>query len=415
MARRSARGLALAALDQWRHGHRFADAILQDLLAHTVLGTPDRAFATELFYGVLRNLTLLDFWIARLRSSSLDDRSRDLLRVGLYQIFILQTPGHAAVFETVALAPKSSQSLVNAVLRTALRGATELKQLADSADLATRTSHPAFLLERWTKAFGADTAASLCRWNNQPAPIYARVNQPKGTMPAFLAADPTRELLPDRSNFVRLWSIPHEALQRGECYIQDPSTTLACDLLQPQPCDAVLDACAAPGGKTGYLAELMENRGELVACDRDRSRVQVLGANLQRLGVTNAHIIPQDWTDVGLEADLRGRVFDKILIDAPCTNTGVMRRRVDVRWRLRPDDFARMAAQQFAIAKAVIPLLKPGGALVYSTCSIEPEENEGMLAQILSAFPSLRIEAQQTLLPFRDGFDGAFAAKLRAA
>lgn len=235
------------------------------------------------------------------------------------------------------------------------------------------------------------------------------------TTHAFLAADPTRELLPNRSNSVRLWSIPHEALQRGECYIQDPSTSLSCELLQPEPCDTVLDACAAPGGKTGYLAELMQNQGDLVACDRDPSRVQVLGGNLQRLGVSNGNVVQQDWTTGVLEAGLRGRAFDKILIDAPCTNTGVMRRRVDVRWRLRPDDFARMAAQQFAIVKAVIPLLKPGGALVYSTCSIEPEENEGVLTQILRAFPSLRIEAQQSLLPFRDGFDGAFAAKLRAA
>ncbi|MBA3273680.1 MAG: hypothetical protein H0T11_07390 [Chthoniobacterales bacterium] len=145
MAHASARALALAALEQWRHGHRFADAILQDLLSRSSLSGSDRSFATELFYGVLRNLTLLDFWISRLRSGSLDNGSRDLLRLGLYQMFLLHTAGHAAVFETVELAPKKSRSLINAILRNALRRADELQKAAASAPLNTRSSHPDFL------------------------------------------------------------------------------------------------------------------------------------------------------------------------------------------------------------------------------------------------------------------------------
>jgi len=412
MALESARGLALAALEHWRHGYRFADAILQDLLNRSNLSGSDRSFATELFYGVLRNLTLLDFWIARLRSASLDDRSRNLLRFGLYQLFVLRTPGHAAVFETVELAPKKSRSLINAILRNGMRRADELQSAADSAELAIQTSHPAFVVERWTKAFGPEAAAALCKWDNQPAPIYARINQIKIPFERFVAADATRELLPGRSNFVRLSNIPHDALQRGECYIQDPSTSTACELLHPRAGDTVLDACAAPGGKTGYLAELMQNNGELVACDREPSRLEVLAGNLERLGVTNANVVRQDWASSSLAPELRGRMFDRILIDAPCTNTGVMRRRVDVRWRLRPDDFARMAAEQRAIVEAVVPLLKPGGALVYSTCSIDAEENEGVVERALTAFPWLRMEEQRSVFPLRDGFDGAFAAKL---
>ena len=412
MALESARGLALAALEHWRHGYRFADAILQDLLNRSNLSGSDRSFATELFYGVLRNLTLLDFWIARLRSASLDDRSRDLLRLGLYQLFVLRTPGHAAVFETVELAPKKSRSLINAILRNAMRRADELQSAADSAELAIQTSHPAFVVERWTKAFGPEAAAALCKWDNQPAPIYARINQIKIPVERFVAADATRELLPGRSNFVRLSNIPHDALQRGECYIQDPSTSTACELLHPRAGDTVLDACAAPGGKTGYLAELMQNNGELVACDRESSRLKVLAGNLKRLGVTNANVVRQDWASSSLAPELRGRMFDRILIDAPCTNTGVMRRRVDVRWRLRLDDFARMAAEQRAIVEAVFPLLKPGGALVYSTCSIDADENEGVVERVLTAFPWLRMEEQRSVFPLREGFDGAFAAKL---
>ncbi len=412
MAHGSARALAFAALEQWRRGHRFADAILQDLLSHGSLGGSDRSFATELFYGVLRNLTLLDFWIGHLRSASLDDRSRDLLRLGLYQLFCLQTPGHAAVFETVQLAAKNTRPLVNAILRNALRRASELENASKAAELAIQTSHPAFLVERWTNTFGPDSTTALCRWNNRPAPIYARVNRLKIPVEQFVAGDATRERLASRSNFVQLASIPHEALQAGECYIQDPSTSIACELLEPKPGESVLDACAAPGGKTGYIAEIMQNRGELVACDRDPGRIEILAGNLQRLGVTIAKSGQQDWSSAEIARDLCGRRFDRILVDAPCSNTGVTRRRVDVRWRLRPDDFVRMAAEQFAIVTAVIPLLKPGGTLVYSTCSMEAEENEGVVQRVLTTFPFVRLDEQQAVLPIRDGFDGAFAAKL---
>ncbi|MFN2475554.1 MAG: 16S rRNA (cytosine(967)-C(5))-methyltransferase RsmB [Chthoniobacterales bacterium] len=416
MATASARALAVAALDQWRHGHRFADAILQHLLSTSELSGSDRSFATELFYGILRNLSLLDFWIGELRSGSLDDRSRDLLRLGLYQLFCLNTAGHAAVFETVALAPKTSRSLVNAILRNALRRADELRSAADAADLAIRKSHPTFLIERWTEAFGIEPAAALCEWNNQPAPIYARVNQLKTDTAAFASADDTRQVLPDRANFVRLSTIPGDALERGECYIQDPSTAVACELLDAKPGEAVLDACAAPGGKTAYLAERMQNRGELIACDREPARLAILTANLERLGATIAKIAQQDWLAEELAPALHRRYFDRILVDAPCTNTGVMRRRVDVRWRLTRDDFARMAAEQLKILRAVVPRLKRGGALVYSTCSIEPEENDGVVTRLLKEFPSMRFEEQRSVLPFRDGFDGAFASKLiRAA
>jgi 16S rRNA (cytosine967-C5)-methyltransferase len=405
MAHDSARKLALAALIEWRQGRRFADAILQQLLAGSALGAADRSFATELFYGVLRNLRLLDFWISHLRSAPLDDASRDLLRLGLYQLFILRTPGHAAVFETVALASPRRRSLVNGVLRTAQRRFAELDAAATAAPLSVRTSHPDFLIERWTKLFGAEAAAALCVWDNEPAPIYARINRlkpPSEQLGVAVAAAP---------GFVQLDHLPTDALARGECYIQDPSTRVACEVLAPQPGQSVLDACAAPGGKSALLAQLMQNRGTLVACDRDAARVRTLEENLQRLGASIARVVQHDWR-VGTLTDADGSSFDCILIDAPCTNTGVMRRRVDVRWRLQPVDFVRMQAEQLAILAAVLPLLKIGGTLVYSTCSIEPEENEQVVSSTLERFPFLRLEEQRSVLPFRDGCDGAFAAKL---
>jgi len=405
----SSRRVALVALQQWRIGEQFADATLGQLLRSSDLAAPDRAFSTELFYGVLRNLTLLDFWIGSLRSRHLDHDTRDLLRLGLYQLFVLETPEHAAVFETVALARPKSRSLVNGVLRSATRSKAELVRKASEQELSIRTSHQQFLVDRWVKNFGEKDTEALCEWNNRPAPIYARINRMKVSKDEFLARHRDAEPLPAHENFVQLKTIPHEALADGHCYIQDPGTAAACLLLDPKPGDRVLDACAAPGGKTGYLAEMMRNEGLILACDRDTSRVRTLQENLEKLGVGISRCVHHDWTsgDPLPEA----AAFDRILIDAPCTNTGVMRRRVDLRWRLGLESFSRMQTEQLAIVRATIPLLAPGGALVYSTCSIEPEENGEVVRAILREFPFLKLAGQISLFPFRDGFDGAFAAK----
>jgi len=404
----SSRAIALRALEEWRAGRKFADSILGELLRSSGLAPADRAFATELFYGVLRNLTLLDFWIGQLRSAHLDHTSRDLLRLGLYQLLLLQTPEHAAVFETVALASSKSRSLVNAILRNATRNKETLQALANKEGLSVRKSHPQFLVDRWRKNFGPSNTEALCDWNNQPAPVYARINRLKISANEFLAQHPAAEQVPSQENFVHLTSILEDALGAGHCYIQDPSTAAACLLLDPQPGDRVLDACAAPGGKTSYLAELMQNTGSILACDRDERRVETLADNLKRLGAKIAQTIRHDWTKKTLDEQT---AFDRILIDAPCSNTGAMRRRIDVRWRLTPDDFARMAAEQWRIVRATVPLLKPGGILVYSTCSLEPEENDKVVEAALRDFPFLKLIEQQAILPFRDGFDGAYAAK----
>jgi 16S rRNA (cytosine967-C5)-methyltransferase len=419
MAHQSARELALAALREWRGHENFADSILARLLRSSDLAGPDRAFTTELFYGILRNLSLLDFWIGSLRSEHLDDDARDLLRLGLYQLFLLETPEHAAVYETVELAGARIRSLVNAVLRNAVRRKAELVGKADKQDLGVRGSHPQFLVDRWTKNFGAENAAALCEWNNRPAPIYARINRLKVSEDEFLSAvgsarsaDRTpQSVIP--ANFVHLTSVPNEALGDGHCYIQDPSTAAACILLDPMPGENVLDACAAPGGKTGYLTELMKNQGAIIACDRDEGRIRTLQDNLERLGVEIAQFARHDWASGEPFPDaMATSPFDRILVDAPCSNTGVMRRRVDLRWRLTPRDFLRMREEQLRILRATIPLLKTGGVLVYSTCSIEPEENDEVVTAITGEFPFLKFVEQVSLLPFRNGFDGAFVAKL---
>jgi len=413
MAHQSARALVLAALRQWRTSENFADSILGQLLGSSVLAAPDRAFVTELFYGILRNITLLDFWVGSLRSNQLDDNTRDLLRLGVYQLFLLNTPEHAAVYETVALAGARTRSLVNAVLRNAVRRKEDLREKASNQALSVRSSHPQFLIDRWTQNFGTENTAALCAWNNRPAPLYARINRLKSPVEEFLSNHPDAERLPQAADFVRLASVPADALARGHCYIQDPSTAAACVLLDPRPGEKVLDACAAPGGKTGYLAQLMKNQGAIVACDRDQGRISTLEKNLERLGVTVAQFACHDWASGEPLREAAGNSpFDRILIDAPCSNTGVMRRRVDLRWRLIPKDFGRMQQEQLRILRATIPLLKPGGVVVYSTCSIEPEENEEVARTAVHEFPFLKLMEQVSLLPFRDGFDGAYAAKL---
>lgn len=405
----SSRSVALSALAEWRAGKKFADAILNHLWQSSELSVADRAFAIELFYGVLRHRTLVDFWIGQLRPGHLDHDSRDLLRLGFYQLFVLQTPEHAALFETVELATRRNRPLINGILRNAVRRKNALQQSARSQELSVRQSHPRFLIERWTKNFGREETEALCEWNNRPARIYARINRLQISVEDFLVRYGAVEQSATLPNFVRIANVPSEALAAGHCYVQDPSTAAACLLLDPRSGERVLDACAAPGGKTGFIGELMKNEGAILACDRDERRVEMVRDNLKRLGVKIGRAIRHDWTKRPLDDE---PAFDRILIDAPCSNTGVMRRRVDVRWRLTADDFPRMAAEQFRIVQSTAPLLKPGGVLVYSTCSLEPEENEQVVDRVLREFTFLKFVGQESVLPFRDDFDGAYVAKL---
>jgi 16S rRNA (cytosine967-C5)-methyltransferase len=228
-------------------------------------------------------------------------------------------------------------------------------------------------------------------------------------MGELLRSSHDAERAPEHPHMLRVGHLPAAWLEEGLCYVQDPSTLLACELLDPQPGETVLDACAAPGGKTTYLAELMRNEGRLVACDLYESRVERLRENLQRLGVTNAEPLVHDTMQMG--GPLQPATFDRVLIDAPCSNTGVLRRRVDVRWRLTEEDFIRMPIQQLALLRRAAQVVKPGGVIVYSTCSVEPEENDHVVEQALAQNPALKLVEVRRKLPFVDQVDGAFAAK----
>jgi 16S rRNA (cytosine967-C5)-methyltransferase len=362
----------------------------------------------ETFFGVLRNLSRLDFLIAQLRDGQIDPETRAVLRLGLYQIFHMRTPAHAAVNETVELSTRA-RGLVNAILRRALREQPELEAALAAAPLSVRTSHPEFLIDRWRTTYGDEATERLCAWDNEPAEVYVRANGLKVTVGELLRGTPDAVPSPAHPLMAKVRALPFSWIAHGLCYVQDPSTLVACDLLAPQPGERVLDACAAPGGKTSYLAQLMRNEGRIVACDLYESRVERLRENLQRLGVRNAQILVHDCMKAG--APLEPDSFDRILVDAPCSNTGVLRRRVDVRWRLTDEDFIRRPAQQLALVRRTATLLRPGGTLVYSTCSLEPEENDRLVEQALAAVPGLRFIESRRTLPFVDAVDGAFAAK----
>src|SRR5206468_11691305 len=218
MARLSARQIALAALRRWRKQKRFADASISELLAKTELTSSDRAFALELFYGALRNLTLLDFWIGCLRVSRVDTDLRDILRLGLYQLFFLKTAEHAAVHETVELGAKRQRPILNAMLRAATRRRSELCASANAQPLFVRMSHPQFLVERWQQDFGVEHAQALCKWNNLPAPVYGRINRLGIDRDEFLRLYSGSRPLRRDFEFVEFDSLPTNALTRGHCY-----------------------------------------------------------------------------------------------------------------------------------------------------------------------------------------------------
>ena len=408
MSRANPRAVCVEALTRWEEGREFADEILHHLLDTAQLNTLDRALLNETFYGILRHKWLLDFLIAQLREGELDPATRQVLRLGLYQIFRLRIPRHAAVNETVQLAGRA-RPLVNAILRRSIREEEALKKQIDNAPLHIRSSHPEHLIARWRRHFNEENTARLCAWNNEPAQIFVRANELKvtrGELQSTSDADPF-----DRHPLMlRVRQVPFSWIVQGLCYVQDPSTLTACELLDPQPGERVLDACAAPGGKTSYLAQLMQNKGEIVACDASAQRLVRMRENLDRLSVAIARTEQVDW----LRSPLAGAgEFDRILVDAPCSNTGVIRRRVDVRWRLGAEEFRRMHDTQMALLRAVAPLLKNGGTLVYSTCSIEPEENEELVQRVTGEIPRLQFVESRQLLPFRDEVDGAFAARFQ--
>jgi 16S rRNA (cytosine967-C5)-methyltransferase len=397
--------VAVDILLEWQTSGTYADALLATAdQRHTFANSSDRGLLHALVLGVLRHKTMLDIWIAELnRRGRLTDPVRWILRLGLFQLLKMGVAEHAAVDESVNLT-YDEKPLVNAILRRAIEEKEHLLAIEADAPVHERASLPDFLVERWRWLFGEEGMLRLVELMGQPSETFVRLNRlkPWDEPPAGLSPV---DGVPD---FFRAADVPKAALEAGTCYVQDPSTWFACALLAPEPGQTVLDACAAPGGKAAVLAQFMENSGRLVATDTSPRRLKRLAENLQRLGVTIAECRMVDWTAPDVPDD--GVRYDRILLDVPCSNTGVMRRRVDVRWRVTPAVVAEMADVQWRILASTIPRLAAGGRLVYSTCSLEPAENDVQVDRVLAAYPQLRLVEKKLVTPHETGFDGAFAA-----
>ena len=448
------RKIAARVLGQRRANGLFVEDLLEMALAGARLSPADRGLCQEIVYGVVRWQAALDWLIAR-KTNGRGQKSglQNLLRLGLYQIFWLdRIPPHAAVHETVELAKHGGfgqqAGFINAILRHYLREFDETKKLLaglKTSQPALGWSHPEWLVARWQKHFGPEKTAQLLEWNNTPPKTFARVNALKfrrdelhesqnksaeksgtrGTRPSeFMDVGDLltrwreenvdydfvrRDWLEENLVFEMKSHPPLNSLASfcdGWFYVQDPGTLLAVTELNPQPGETVLDLCAAPGGKTTFITQLMRNEGKIVACDISEDRLKLIRENCLRLGVACVE------TTQNSKLKTQNLKFDRILVDAPCSNTGVMRRRVDLRWRISPEEISRLRQAQLDLLKLATTRLKSGGVLIYSTCSLELEENSEVVKEFLREHAGFKLESERELLPFADNVDGAFVAAL---
>jgi len=393
----------------------------------------DRRFAHELAAGTTRRRGALD-WIlqrhARRPPAELDLEVRVLLRLGLYQMLELDRVGdHSAVHTTVELAKQRAPraaGFVNAVLRAAQRGRASDVPPARDIDpvmhLAVRFAHPTWLVERWLARFGFEATEQLCTYNDRRPQLVLRANLRRTTREEILKALPSTRPGAWSPTAVRGPSAFRHArklVRAGSASVQDESAQLVAPLLEPRDGGLYIDVAASPGGKAGHLAELAGPAARIIAIDRTWTKVERVRGNAARLGCGNILAAVAD------ARHLRDVQADGVLVDAPCTGLGVLARRPDLRWRKRREDLERLPRLQLELLEQTAHLVRPGGLLVYSVCSFEPEETVAVVRSFSSHHPELRLEAGATdaalqlepgllyWLPHRHGMDGGFAARWR--
>jgi 16S rRNA (cytosine967-C5)-methyltransferase len=403
-----AREVAVRALERAEAAASFADIALEHELAARPLAPRDAALAMELVYGTLRWQRYLDWILAphsRRRLETLDARVRVILRMTAYQIALLdRVPSFAAVNDAVTLAPRTPgvKPFVNAVLRSFARRSPREREPAAPRDpidaLATRCSFPTWLAARWVARFGGEEAEALMRASNERPPLTLRANTLRTSRDALMARLAAEEGLVGRPTrhapeglVVGPGGAPASwrAFGDGSFAVQDEASMLVARLLAPEPGGTVADVCAAPGTKTTHIAELMADRGRILAFDREPERLARVREAAARLGITI--IDTRDGAVDALAPGFRG-ACDAVLVDAPCSNLGVLRRNPEVKWRRQPSDLGPASRQQSEILAAAATMVKAGGRLVYATCSLEPEENEAVVSAFLEACPEFAID-----------------------
>jgi 16S rRNA (cytosine967-C5)-methyltransferase len=391
------------------------------------LKPPDRSLTHELVLGVLRWQAWLDQIIEHTSNrsvASLDLPVRIALRLALYQLrFLSRIPASAAVNESVNLVRaaklSSAAALVNAVLRRAIRESDydPAKDVQDPLErIAIETSHPAWLVTRWINSFGVAEAESLARANNEVPPTAFRVVHTRANVDDILqqltAAGASIEpstIAADAFRISGATAVLRELSANGLIYLQDEASQLVAQVLDARPGERVLDLCAAPGGKTTLIADRVRDDAFIVAADRYSARLTTIitTAALHQLRSLNPILL-----DAGDTLPFAPETFDRILVDAPCSGTGTLRRNPEIRWRLAPDDIPNFARDQKQFLRNAASALKPGGRLVYSTCSVEREENEEVVDDFLSTHPHFTVAKTLRTWPQREGSDGFFLAVL---
>jgi 16S rRNA (cytosine967-C5)-methyltransferase len=433
-------------------GRGFAQDLLDERLTGAPMKAEDRRLAAELAYGVIRRLATLDAVLAAYSSQTpeqLESGVLQVLRQGLYQLMFLERiPAHAAVDESVRLVrdigKDRAAGFVNGILRNIGRELTFQEKpesptsrrsfeiapgracrfqrdiLPETTDEAARLaivhSFPQVLVQRWLKRFGKEQVELLMVCANRPAPTFVRPNLLRTDLDRLAEALRSEKVDAMSSPSGRTLSLPSHAVAgrlkafgEGLCTVQDDSSAAVAPFLGPKPGEHVADLCAAPGGKACHMAELMSNNGILAAVDVSARRSQRVVENVQRLGIGIVANVEADAAEFC--AQHPGK-FDRILLDAPCSNTGVLRRRVEARWRFSEGSLHEIARKQREMLTAALTALRPGGVLVYSTCSLEPEENSLLVSEVLAGNPAFRLDAQEEILPAEQGGDGMFMARI---
>lgn len=420
---RSAKGVqsrrtALEVLMRIQTSGAYANIALSAALKKSQMSGRDKAFVTLLVHGVTRNRTSLDEIISRYSKKPIDQLPHVLLNTLRLSIFQLEELGDvppSAVLNTAATIArvcghKGMASYTTAVLRNYLRdkeqtsareksgkkentrlGSDETnkpsEQATNSSTLATKYSMPEWLIERWLKNYGVDETLELLKFSTSEPRLVLRANEQAITTEGLLAiltnagAKVTSSALVPSCLVLESKGDPAKlpGYSEGMFSIQDDAAALIAKIVDPKPGETILDLCAAPGGKALFIAELMENSGRVIALDKQANRLELLKKNRQRLGLTNVEIVVADGRTYE-----QSQLVDRILIDAPCSSTGVLNRKTDLRYKLTPESLSTLSKLQFDLANNAAGLLKPGGVLVYATCSVEPEENDRMIDRFLS-------------------------------